>query len=293
MRRKTIEDMILPFENIHKGKYDYSKSIYISNRIKIEIVCPIHGSFFQEPSNHIKGHGCPSCSKNKKLDTNKFIFMSNELHGDLYDYDKVNYRNNSTPVTISCKKHGYFKQSPSKHLSGHGCPECGGSIVLDNNEFEKRSKLVHGNRYIYSMVDYKNAKTKVKIICKVHGEFMQKPNNHLSGYGCLICKSSKGEIKIFNILTDMNVKFIKEYHIRDINSYIDFFIPSKNIAIEYDGIQHFIPIKFFGGEKSFELNKIRDELKNKYCDDNNIKMYRISYKENIEKELLNILNNLK
>ena len=164
---------------------------------------------------------------------------------------------------------------------------------LTKNEFINKCLLIHGEKYDYSMVEYNGGKTKVKIICKVHGEFMQKPNNHLSGYGCLICKSSKGEIKIFNILTDMNVKFIKEYHIRDINSYIDFFIPSKNIAIEYDGIQHFIPIKFFGGEKSFELNKIRDELKNKYCDDNNIKMYRISYKENIEKELLNILNNLK
>jgi very-short-patch-repair endonuclease len=279
MKKNDINDLIFKYNEIHNYKYDYSKSKYINNRIKIEIICKEHGSFWQSPYSHSRGHGCPYCSSNKKMNNSEFIEKAKLIHGDLYIYESINYKNNSTPVDIICKKHGSFKQTPGKHLIGRGCPECGGSSVLTTDEFKRRAILVHGDLYNYDKVDYRNARTKVDIICKNHGKFSQKPNNHLSGYGCLICRSSKGEIKIFNHLNENKIEFIQEYYLSDINQYLDFYIPSINIAIEYDGVQHFEPIKFFGGKLALEKTQNRDRIKNIYCEENNIKLFRISYKE--------------
>jgi hypothetical protein len=220
-----------------------------------------------------------------------FIKKSKLVHGDLYGYDSVDYKNNSTPVSILCNKHGLFNQTPAKHLIGRGCSECGGSNVLTKSEFERRSKLIHGDLYGYDNVDYKNAKTKVSIFCQKHGIFSQKPNNHLSCYVCLICRSSKSEIKIFNYLNEIKIKFVSEYYLSSVNQYIDFYIPSLNIGIEYDGIQHFQPVDFFGGEFEYNKTKIRDKIKDDYCLNNNIKLYRISYLDidNIDKILKEII----
>jgi hypothetical protein len=126
-------------------------------------------------------------------------------------------------------------------------------------------------------------------LCKKHGIFSQKPNNHLSGFGCFICKSSKGESKIFSYLKTAKIDFIQEYYLPILGQYIDFYLPGINIGLEYDGIQHFIPIEFFGGEIGFKKTKIRDGLKDNYCKENNIKLYRISYLD-IDK-IESILNN--
>ena len=277
MKKNNIDDLVLKFKEIHKDKYNYSKSKYLNNRTKIEIICKEHGSFWQSPYSHSKGHGCPYCSKNKKMNNDEFIEKAKLVHGDLYSYERINYKNNSTPIEVICKEHGVFKQTPGKHLIGRGCSDCGGSIALTNDEFERKAKLVHGELYSYEKVNYKNSRTKVDIICKEHGIFSQKPNNHLSGYGCLICRSSKGEIKIFNHLNERKIEFIQEYYLSNINQYLDFYIPSLNIAIEYDVIQHFKPIDFFGGKLALEKTKNRDRIKNIHCEENNIKLFRISY----------------
>lgn len=133
MKKNNINDLVLKFNKIHKDKYNYSKSKYLNNRTKIEIICKEHGSFWQIPCSHSNGHGCPYCSKNKKMNNTEFIEKSKLVHGDLYSYENIDYKNNSTPIDIICKKHGVFKQTPAKHLISRGCSECGGSVVLTND----------------------------------------------------------------------------------------------------------------------------------------------------------------
>ena len=92
-------------KNIHKDKYDYSKVEYIDSKTKICIICPKHGEFWQTPANHLKGRGCPKCSFKKMSDlklktTNKFIEDAKNIHGDKYDYSKVEYKDNKTKVCI-------------------------------------------------------------------------------------------------------------------------------------------------------------------------------------------------
>ena len=117
---------------VHNFKYDYSKVIYTNNKRKIEIICPKHVSFWQNVQSHLKGFGCPQCSKEHykspvKLDTSIFVSKANLIHNNYYDYSKVNYTLGTEYVTIICPKHGEFQQRPTIHLSGSGCPKCNSS----------------------------------------------------------------------------------------------------------------------------------------------------------------------
>ena len=128
----------------------------------------------------------------KKKTREEFIKETTEKHGDKYDYSKVDYVNNYTKICIICPEHGEFLQTPSNHLSGQGCPKCKADktrerLILSKEGFIKKARLVHGNKYDYSKVEYVNNRTKVCIICPEHGEFWQTPNHHLSGCGCPKC----------------------------------------------------------------------------------------------------------
>jgi hypothetical protein len=128
----------------------------------------------------------------KKLTTEKFIEKARKVHGNKYDYSKVEYKNAHTKVCIICPIHGEFWQIPNDHLNGSGCPKCKINKIIsikkmDEKKFIEKSKKIHGDKYDYSKVEYINSKTKVCIICPIHGEFWQKPNNHLRGQGCLKC----------------------------------------------------------------------------------------------------------
>ena len=132
-RAKDTQWFITQSVKIHKSQYDYTKVLYKNQQEPVEIVCPTHGSFFQRPSDHIYGkHGCPKCglchSKISRIKgTRSFIEESRRIHGDVYDYQNVNYANGSTPVTITCSKHGKFEQKPQYHTKGSGCPKCAGT----------------------------------------------------------------------------------------------------------------------------------------------------------------------
>ncbi len=127
----------------------------------------------------------------RKLTTTEFIERSNIAHSNKYDYSLVQYVKNSTKVKIICPIHGEFEQTPASHLKGVGCYNCHGTVPLTTNTFIAKANAKHNNKYDYSKVEYKTNRTKVLIICPLHGEFEQQPNNHLSGQGCPIC----GQIK--------------------------------------------------------------------------------------------------
>jgi hypothetical protein len=116
-----------------------------------------------------------------------FITKAKQVHGDRYDYSLVEYMGSRTKVDILCSIHGLFTQEPSSHLRGNGCPECGNSKKYTKDAFITKAKQVHGDRYDYSLVEYINSHTKVKILCLEHGRFEQKPYSHLQGIGCKLC----------------------------------------------------------------------------------------------------------
>lgn len=278
----ATENFIKKSRNVHGDKYDYNKVCYIDSRTKVCIICPEHGEFWQEPSSHIRGYGCPKCANKergdkKRMTREEFINRSKEVHGYRYDYSKVEYVNSNTEVCIICPEHGEFWQKPVVHIKQKsGCPKCVGRYCT-NEEFIRKARMVHGNKYDYSKVEYTKAHNKVCIICPEHGEFWQEPSKHLLGQGCRECgklKISKknklttdefikkaklvhGEKDIKEFLNKNGIKYIdKDREILD-GSEIDIFILEKNIGIEFDGLYwHSELFK----ENRYHLNKTERSL---------------------------------
>ena len=192
MRKKiTTDEFIKRAKKIHGDKYDYSRTNYEDIKTKFCIICPVHGEFWQIPSAHLQGQGCPKC-RGFYQTTEEFIKKAKQVHGDKYDYSKTNYINSATKVCIICPKHGEFWQIPSNHLRGQRCPKCANEKISSDRRYSTEkfvtlAKKVHGDKYDYSKVKYVDAKTKVCIICPKHGEFWQTPNSHLLGRGCFDC----------------------------------------------------------------------------------------------------------
>ena len=290
-KRKTGAEFIEQAKKVHGDKYDYSKVNYINNRSKICIICHEHGEFWQEPYSHINGNGCKFCgiekSKNsQRKSREKFLNEAKNVHKDKYDYSKVEYKNTETKICIICPEHGEFWQTPHDHLNGHGCPKCryinswNTRGRISTEEFVKRAKLVHGDKYDYSKTTYVNNRTKVCIICPKHGEFWQLPNSHIKGIGCPICVESHIEKNIRSFLDNNNIEYEYEKHFDSLkNKSFDFYIPSLNIAVECQGIQHFEPVDFFGGEKAFLKQKESDRIKKEFCKNNSINIIYVSDKK--------------
>lgn len=294
-RAKTTEQFIQEAKQVHGDKYDYSLVNYKNHCSKIKIICPIHGAFEQIPNSHIQGFGCQKCglkktTKLKTLTKEQFIQKAKELNNS-YDYSLVEYINNSTKVKIICKEHGVFEITPNNLLSKHGCQKCKTEKIKKylsstTKQFVKKAEKIYGNKYDYSLVEYINAHTAVKIICKEHGVFEITPNNHLNCRGCPSCTSSSLELITESFLKENNIHFKAQYVFENLKDkkYLryDFYLPEKNLLIELNGKQHYEWIPFFHKtRKDFLLQKHHDWLKRKFARDNGLKLVVIPYHENI------------
>lgn len=295
MKKLTTEEFIKKAKIIHGDKYDYSKVEYVNSMVKVCIICPIHGEFFVKPNDHIhKKCGCVKCSGRYLSSKEAFVEKARLIYGDKYDYSKVNYINNKTKVCIICPIHGEFWQRPNDHLSGYSCNRCANNYKLSTEEFIEKAKLVHGNKFDYSKVEYNGAKEKVCIICPIHGEFWQIPNNHLNSSGCPICNSnikSGMEEKVNDILVNNGFKVERQKTFDWLKYkrqlYLDFYLPEYNIGIEVQGEQHFKPIKYFGGEEDLRVRMYRDMVKVKLCNKNDLKLIFLTKKDIKENNILN------
>ena len=266
-QKSNTELFIEKAKQVHGDRYDYSKTEYKNAFTNVNIICPEHGEFWQNPSGHLRGHGCPKCKArtlrmNNSSNTELFIEKAKQVHGDRYDYSKVDYVNNRTKVCIVCSEHGEFWQTPNKHLNGQGCPECGlrtisEKLTSSKEEFISKARGIHGDKYDYSNVNYINARTKVCIICPIHGEFWQTPDDHLHSYGCSKCiaQHSKSEDEISEYINNIcNIKnIVRDRDILGDNLECDILIPSYKLAIEFDGIYWHSEKQ--GKDKNYHLHK--------------------------------------
>jgi hypothetical protein len=225
-----------------------------------------------------------------KYNKNSFEKAARKVHGTKYDYDLVNYINSETKVKIICPFHGIFEQLPKSHLKGYGCEFCSIEKLKNSRrdtkiDFLIKAHRIHGLKYDYSQVNYVNSYTKVKIICFEHGIFEQRPQDHLnSANGCPICSESKGEKIIRIFLENHQIAFIPQKTFEGCVSknelYFDFYLPEYNLCIEYDGIQHYKVVERWGGEKGLKERQKRDQLKDIFCQTQDISLLRIRYDEN-------------
>ena len=298
--KKSEETFLNQIKEKYGDLFDYSEIKYIDNKTPVKLKCKRCGAeikFRPASLNSIKVP-CTHCShikaqENRKLTTEEFIEKAKLVHGDKYDYSETNYVNSRTKLKIKCNNCGkIFWQKPRIHLEEHGCNCHKNTSRKTTEQFIKESKEIYENIFDYSLVDYKTNNTYVLLKCnKCKHIFKRKPRIHLYGYkGCPNCHTFKGEETIKKLLTKNNIEYEFQMRYPDLKdasllSY-DFYIPSNNLLIEYNGEQHYKWLTYFHkGLHDFHRQLHHDWLKRKYARDNCINLLVIRYDENIEEKL--------
>lgn len=297
----------------HGDVYDYSKADYKTMHEKVWIGCPVHGDFHQKAHNHVTGNGCPDCRNEGNrarfaMSTEAFLRRAEAEWGEQVDFSQVVYVNQLTKVRLRCPQHGEFDQYPLHLLRGVGCPACGKlraaeKLKMPVDEFVRRATAMHLGAYSYPNLTFNNLREDVEIVCPKHGPFSQNAFSHLSGGGCPKCSSSRGETSVMRWLTAKQIAFNHQWIDHDciINTLpakFDFYLPDLGVLIEFDGEQHFKPVKF-GGSMSdeeaasrFEDQQITDFIKDDWAASNDLLMVRIRFDEDVDARLTRSLDPL-
>lgn len=275
----STSDVLSRYRQIHGDRYDYSSTIYENSDTKIDIICKVHGKFSQYPKDHESGRGCNKCySDSNILTTPEFTDRAHIIHNNKYDYSKFTYVRNNVKSIIICPEHGEFTQTPSGHLSGYGCNACGRKSTINKTTktlefFIDLATKVHNKKYTYPLAVYTGTMRRLTITCPIHGNFMQIANHHLQGHGCPACAKvnfqSKPEFEIKEFIESLGVDVLHTYYLDGVE--LDLFVPSKNLAIEFDGL-------FYHSSGSVSTDKVISEKhikKTELCEHHGITLLHI------------------
>ena len=239
--------------------------------------------------------GCPKCGVGESRRNQALESFLKQVDNNLYEVIEF-----ISPLRaiVKCKECGNIRDTTPSNIYRFGCKKCADKKTADSqrltlNKFLSRSIEIHGNKYDYSKTNYISYHKPVIIICSKHGEFLQRPSKHLAGHNCPKCSESSGESLITKILNDNNIKHVSQKRIKLYKSIrVDFYleINKKEYIIEYNGMQHYKSIDFFGGEEQFKEQVKRDICLKQYCVENKIELFIIRYDENIQEKMLMFLN---
>lgn len=295
IKRKTHEQFLIEMSQNHPTLIVLDK--YKNGRTKVNLECSVCGyRFGATPGSLYMKHGCPKCSGSLKKSTSEFIEELRIVNDSITVLG--NYKNSKTEIMVSCNKCGHkWGATPNSLLSGKGCRVCAGTMPKSHEQFITEMKQKHPTVNVIG--NYINNREKVECKCMVCGKtFYGIPHAMIDmNHDCPYCSMSQGERAISNWLDNNGFVYCQEYRFadcKDINQLpFDFYIPSINTVIEYDGVQHFKVNQFFGGKKAFDKLKIHDKIKDNYCSKNGINILRISFYDykNINEILTNKLTN--
>ena len=302
--RKTHEEYIKKVTKINPNIEVLGE--YVKNSINILHRCKIDGyKWMARPANILTGYGCPMCSGSIKKTREEYVNELKDINSNIEVLGE--YVDRHTKILHKCKVDGHeWHATPSHILNGTGCPICSKISQIQKRrkshcKYISQVNVVNPN--IEVIGEYINSQTKILHKCRFCGyQWYIVPNNILNGQGCPKCCISHGEKDIENYLVQHNISYINQYKFNNCRNKrplpFDFYLPEYNICIEYDGVQHFEPTDFAGrGElwanKKLEQIQYNDEIKNRYCKDNNIILLRIKYNEDIKNALDDVFNKQK
>ena len=295
VRKKTNEEFVKQVYDLVEKEYTFLE-IYIDAKTKIKCrhnIKECGHEWSVKPSEFLKEKGtrCPKCFGRIKKTNEQFLEEVYELVGEEYAFLEK-YKN--TDTKILCKHNtdycGYeWKITPSNFLKGRRCPKCAGVSKKTDREFKRDVYNLVGDEYTF-LDEYRGANTDIECIHnKCSHKWEIRPSSFLQGNRCPKCISSRGEILIAKLLDKNDIDYIQEHRFDDCKNIktgytlpFDFYLPDYNLLIEYDGEQHYKPVKFGGmsierANKSFLKTQKRDNIKNQYCEDNKIPLLRIPY----------------
>jgi len=277
--RYTFQQWEAICNKIHNNKYKYHENTYNGLSSKTKITCPIHGDFWQSAKSHFKGHNCQKCyheGRDPYISADEWIIRCNKIHNNRFIYIPETYRGTGYTTEIICSVHGKYTQNAGVHMRGFGCKLCS----IEQQGLKKRNTTKyfietaakkHNNRYTYNNTIYITAHTPVTITCPIHGDFLQKPNYHLSGHGCQKCAKSKytyksrPEYELIDFFRNIGVDNIVHSYTQ-LHKEIDIFLYNYNIGIEYNGTYWHSCLSF---DKEAHYRKMHQNKTN-LCQKNNI-----------------------
>lgn len=269
-------------------RFIYHLDTFINQATPMLITCKEHGDSYITPEKHLCGNICKKCSH--KCDClDDFKNLINEKFGNIYDFTKSVFVNMSTKITVGYNGK-FFDIEPTKLLSQDKSKPITHQKVENANDFKKKCSDVYNGFYDYSKItndNYHGTKHNVEVICPIHGSFFVNAEYHLAGYsGCKKCKKRKLELEIEAFLTEKKIAFIPQYSPAFLKNgcgqkTLDFYLPDYNAVIECHGVQHFKPVKYFGGGDAFLKRVESDKLKNELCSKNGIKVFYYKGRRNV------------
>lgn len=287
-KKLTKDDFIEKVNDIHQGRILIRE--FSSMKEKVECKCNICGNIWKtNPSKIIYfNHGCPECGRKKIWQTRKDKTTKENLTKRIseifpqYDLSLIpdDIKNQKTKFEVICPNHGIFQTTANSLLCRFGCKECqyeklSSLFKKKKEDLIEEAKIIHDNFYDYSKIKGDGTEVIQTIICPIHGEFHQDFYHHIKRkQGCPVCKKSQLENDVRNKLIELNIEFNQSF--KDIwleSLHLDFYLYEYNVAIECQGEQHYRPIKWFGGDKSFKKQQERDKKKLSLCNEHNIKLF--------------------
>ena len=283
-KRKTDAEFKKEVFDLVGNEYVFLDS-YVNTHAKLRVKHNKCGNIYKlQPSSFLTGHRCPDCSGKHQKTNAEFKQEIYDLVGDEYTFLDT-YVNNSTKIKIRHNKCGnVYKTKPNTFLLGSRCPYCAGYMKKTDAQFKKEVFDLVGDEYTF-LNAYVNNKTKLRVkhnkcgyVYKVTPtDFFHKHNR------CSYCNSPKGETIITKLLDTLNINYEPQKTFDDLRdtqplSY-DFFVPDQNILIEYQGIQHYEPIDYFGGNSAFERQQKHDKMKANYAKDHGYNLIAVPYTE--------------
>lgn len=268
---------------------------YVDSKTKILHRCKVDGyEWYAKPNGILMGSGCAMCYGNKKKTHEEYIRLVFEINQNIEVVGR--YVGYDTPILHKCKIDGYeWFVAPNSILHGIGCPKCA-KKVRTHDDYVNDISAINPNIEVLGV--YQKWDTPILHRCKKCGcEWMVKPNGVLNGTGCPACKESHGERTISNWLNSNNVLYQRQKVFDGCKDKrvlpFDFYLPVYDICIEYQGIQHYKPIDYFGGQDSFKSQVFRDNIKREYCQKNNILLFEIPYYSDLDEELIKLYDLIK
>lgn len=283
MRIKTNEQFKQEVRNLVGDEYTFLDT-YADNKTKLRVKHNKCGNTYEvQPNAFFHGSRCPYCKGGVKKSDKWFKQKVMSLVGNEYTFLDA-YVNARTKIRVKHNKCGnIYKVRPNDFFCGKRCPHCFGTPKKTNAEFKQQVYDLVGDEYAF-LDDYVDSRTKIRVKHDKCGNIYEvTPNEFLSGRRCPYCSNYKSELIINKILKSLNINYEYQKTFDDLKdtrslSY-DFYIPGQNILIEYQGVQHYQPIDYFGGKDKFAIQKKHDRMKVDYAKNNDYNLIAVPYTE--------------
>lgn len=279
--KKTDEEFKQEVFGLVGNEYTFLEP-YVNAKAKLKVKHNKCGNVYEiTPNSFFRGNRCPHCYGHIKKTDKEFRKEVYNLVGNEYTFLDP-YVNDYTKIKVKHNKCGnVYEVTPSNFFTGTRCPYCSGKHQKTDEEFKQEVYDLVGNEYVF-LDTYVNNYTKLKVKHKTCGNVYEvTPTHFLIGTRCPYCNISKGELILNKLLDTLNINYETQKTFKDLKdkTYLsyDFYIPSQSILIEYQGLQHYEPIDYFGGETKFKNQQKHDQMKFDYAREHGYNLILVPY----------------